>query len=102
MLRALAKGQKGYYDPSIYGYHPAFDIEAEAGVQGKGRKYARGAGYVLRVHRYGLGSALKWIGRPLIGLLFFFVRGKFKHVQYYRNVALGRFEGWTGWVIGST
>jgi len=102
MLRALAKGQKGYYDPSIYGYHPAFDIEAEAGVQGKGRKYGRGAGYVLRVHRYGLGSALKWIGRPLIGLLFFFVRGKFKHVQYYRNVALGRFEGWTGWVIGST
>jgi hypothetical protein len=35
MFRALAKRQKGYYDPSIYGYHPAFDIEAEAGVQGK-------------------------------------------------------------------
>lgn len=101
MLRALAKRRKGYYDPSIYGYHAAFDIEAEAGIQGKGRKYGRGAGYVLRVHRYGLWSALKWIGRPLIGLMLFFVRGKFKHVRYYKNVALGRFEGWSGRVIGS-
>jgi hypothetical protein len=31
----------------------------------------------------------------------FFVRGKFKHVRYYSNVALGRFEGWSGRVIGS-
>jgi len=101
MLRALAKQQKGYFDPAIYGYHAAFDIEAEGGIQGKGRKYGRGVGYVLRVHRYGVWSSLIWIGRPLIGLMLFFVRGKFKHVRYYSNVALGRFEGWSGRVIGS-
>ena len=101
MLRALANRLKGYYDPSIYGYHATFDIEAEAGIQGKGRKYGRGIGYVLRVHQYGLWSALKWIGRPVIGLIVFFVRGKFKHVEYYRNVAIGRFEGWSGRLIGS-
>ena len=102
MLRALSKQQKGYYDPSIYGYHAAFDIEAESGIQGKGRKYGRGVGHVLRVHRYGFWSALKWIGRPVFGSMLFFVRGKIKHVQYYRNVAIGRFEGWSGRVIGSS
>ena len=101
MLRALANRSTGYYDPSIYGHHAAFDVEAEAGIQGKGRRYGRGIGYVLRVHRYGHWSALKWIGRPVIGSIVFFVRGKFKHVEYYRNVAIGRFEGWSGRLIGS-
>jgi glycosyltransferase involved in cell wall biosynthesis len=101
MLRALSQQLNGYYDPSIYGYHDSFDIEAESGIQGKGRKYGRGVGYVLRVHRYGFLSALKWIGRPVFGSMLFFVRGKIKHVQYYRNVAIGRFEGWSGRVIGT-
>jgi hypothetical protein len=102
MLRAAAKRRRGYYDPAIYGYHATFDIEAEAGIQGKGRKYGRGVGCVLRVHRTGPWSTLKWIGRPVIGVSLYFVRGKFKHVQYYRNAAIGRFEGWSGRVIGST
>jgi glycosyltransferase involved in cell wall biosynthesis len=102
MLRALAKHQKGYYNPTLYGHHATFDIEAEAGIQGKGRKYGRGAGYVLRLHQYGLLSALIWIGRPMIGLVLFLLRGKLKHVQYYRNVALGRFEGWSGRLIDSS
>ncbi|HUI22620.1 MAG TPA: glycosyltransferase family A protein [Methylocella sp.] len=101
MLRALANHQKGYFDPSIYGHHEAFDIEAEAGIQGKGRKYGRGVGHVLRVHQYGPLSAVIWIARPLVRLILFFLRGKFKHVEYYRNVAVGRFEGWSGRLIGS-
>jgi len=90
-----------FIDPSLYGYHATFDIEAEAGMQGKGRKYGRGIGYVLHIHRYGFWSALKWIGHPVIGANVFFVRGRFKHGQYYRNVAIGRFEGWSGQLIGS-
>lgn len=101
MLRALSQQLKGYYDPSIYGHHDSFDIEAESGIQGKGRKYGRGVGHVLRVHRYGFLAALKWIGRPMFGSMLFFVRGKIKHVQYFLNVAIGRFEGWSGWVIGA-
>jgi glycosyltransferase involved in cell wall biosynthesis len=101
MLRALSQQLKGYYDPSIYGHHDSFDIEAESGIQGKGRKYGRGVGHVLRVHRYGVLAALKWIGRPMFGSMLFFVRGKIKHVQYFLNVAIGRFEGWSGWVIGA-
>ncbi len=95
MLRALSEQLNGYYNPSIYGYHNPFDIEAESGIQGKGRKYGRGVGYVLRIHRYGVLSALKWIGRPVLGSLLFLVRGKIKHAQYYGNVAIGRFEGWS-------
>ena len=101
MLRALANRQKGYFDPSIYGYHAPFDIEVEAGSQGKARKYGRGLGHVLRVHRYGAWSVVKWIGRPVIGAIVYFVRGNFKRVQYYRSVAIGRFEGWSGRLIGS-
>jgi hypothetical protein len=71
MLRALSQQLNGYYDPSIYGYHDSFDIEAESGIQGNGRKYGRGVGYVLRGHRYGFFSALKWIGRPVFGSMLF-------------------------------
>lgn len=101
MLRALSKHQKGWYDPSIYGHHAVFDIEAEAGAQGKGRKYGRGVGYVLRIHHYGLLPALIWIARPMTRLMLFLICGKFKRAKYYRNVAIGRFEGWTGRLISS-
>jgi len=58
-----------------------FDIEAEAGIQGKGRRYGRGVRLRLACPPVRHWSALKWIGRPVIGSIVFFVRGKFKHVE---------------------
>lgn len=98
VLRALAKGLKGYFDPSLYGHHARFDVDTEASGHGKGRLYGRGLGHILRRHGYGLWSALNWIGRPAIKSVLYLAQGKASVFQYYRNVALGRFEGWSGWL----
>lgn len=100
MLKALEKGYQGFFSPSLYGYHLEFDVELESLADGKGRRYGRGAGHVLRIHHYGFLSAVKWIGRPLIGAALSIIRGKFRRAQYYKNVCIGRAEGLAGKVIG--
>lgn len=100
VLRALAKGLKAYFDPSLYGYHAKFAVEKEANSTGKGRRYGRGLGYVLRRHGYGLWSALNWIARPAVKSALSLAEGKLSAFQYYRNTAIGRFEGWSGRLLG--
>jgi len=91
MLRALAAGQRGFYFPSLYGHHQEFDIETG---HDKARIYGRGAGYVLRIHRYGLLSMCKWLVRPIGGVLLSLARGRLSRARYYMNVAIGRLEGY--------
>jgi glycosyltransferase involved in cell wall biosynthesis len=97
MLRAMAAGLKCFYDPSLYGHHEEMNIyNPDAPICRKGRMYGRGMGHVLRIHGYGLGSSLKLVSFPTIKGLFFLFRCNIRRFLYYRNVALGRFEGWSG------
>jgi glycosyltransferase involved in cell wall biosynthesis len=97
MLRAMADGLKCFYDPSLYGHHAEMNIyNPDAAICRKGRIYGRGMGHVLRIHGYGLGSSLKWVSFPTIKGLSFLFRCNVRRFFYYRNVALGRFEGWSG------
>jgi len=96
MLRALAGGFKCFYDPSLYGYHPELDIiNPDDLMCRKGLQYARGFGRVLRIHGYSLAAVTTWVARPATKALFFLCGLKFRRFAYYRNVALGRFEGST-------
>ena len=96
MLRAMAGGLKCFYDPSLYGHHAELNIyNPDAVMCRKGRIYGRGCGYVLRIHGYRLGSFLKWASRPIIKALLFLLGCNIRRFVYYRNIALGRFEGWS-------
>ena len=93
MLRALAKGYACWFDPTIFGHHAELDIADPAMVR-KGRGYARGLGYVLRLHGYPLSDACKWILRPAVRAALSLMTGKRQLFAYFASVAIGRLEGW--------
>jgi len=100
VLRALVKGLSCYYDPSLYGHHAELDIyKPDEAMCQKGRMYGRGLGHVLRVHKYKTWSMLSWVLRPIVKACIFLLRGKLERFQYYRNVAIGRWEGWSGRLV---
>lgn len=93
MLRALAQGFVCWFDPAVYGHHAELDVK-DASMIRKGRGYARGLGYVLRLHEFPTRDAAKWVVRPVVGAGLSLARGKTHLARYYVNVALGRWEGW--------
>ena len=97
ILKSLERRFVGYYDPSLYGFHHEYDLDDPSGrMKKRGRMYARGMGYVLRRHRFGIFSLLHWASRPLLTALVAAIRGKSYRARYALSVALGRLEGWTG------
>ena len=95
VLRALDKGFVCMFDPSVFGHHAELDIRDPAMLR-KGRAYARGLGHVLRVHKYPARAAASWVLRPSVRAMLSLARGDRTLFSYYRNVALGRLEGWRG------
>jgi glycosyltransferase involved in cell wall biosynthesis len=103
VLRGLAKGLKCYYDNSLYGHHPELNIYSpDKEMRRKGRLYARGMGHVLQLHHYTYWSLLNWVSRPIVKACLFLLLGKFDRARYYRNVALGRWEGWSGRLLADS
>jgi ADP-heptose:LPS heptosyltransferase/glycosyltransferase involved in cell wall biosynthesis len=103
VLKALESSCICYYDPSLYGFHREYNLDdPSAGMAKRGRMYARGMGYVLRRHQFGVRSLLYWASRPLITALFSALRGTFHRAAYSLCVSLGRLEGFSGrlWIIG--
>ena len=94
-LRLLEAGFTTYYDPELYGFHDELNSSMpDADMIRKGRSYARGFGYVLRRHGYGLVSIGYWILRPATGALLSVMKRDWTRSRYYGNVVLGRLEGW--------
>ena len=93
MLRALEAGAACWFDPAVYGHHAELDI-ADPTMLRKGRAYARGLGYVLRLHRYPIATVANWVGRPAIRAVLSLMKRDRLRYDYYLAVALGRAEGW--------
>lgn len=103
LLRAMEAGFACWFDPAIAGHHEEILIgRPDARALAKARGYARGMGYVLRLHGYGPGAIGGWVVRPL-GSAAKALRGKegWHRLSYYRQVALGRFEGALRRTLGS-
>jgi ADP-heptose:LPS heptosyltransferase/glycosyltransferase involved in cell wall biosynthesis len=103
VLKALQHCCVCYYDPSLYGFHREYDLDdPSAGMTKRGRMYARGMGYVLRRHQFGVLSLLYWASRPLATALFSAIGGTFHRAAHSFFVSLGRLEGFSGrlWIIG--
>lgn len=95
LLRALAAGFTGYFDPSVYGHHPELDIHTpDAAMQAKARAYGCGMGYVLGRHGHGFSGIARWLARPAAALLMHALCGRVARSRYYLNVLKGRWQGW--------
>ena len=97
VLRALATGAAGWFDPKLVGRHAEFIVDnPPPAIVEKGRIYGRGMGHVLRKHRFGLAAGAYWISRPLARAAYSACRLKLREARYYMQVATGRLEGALG------
>lgn len=100
LLRLLAAGKRGWYDPTLVGHHAELKIDnPDAAMIRKMRGYARGMGHVLRKHRTGPLESAKWLIRPAGGAILSVLRGRWTVAKMYANVAIGRTEGMLGRII---
>jgi glycosyltransferase involved in cell wall biosynthesis len=96
VLRALATGATCFYDHDLIGHHEELPVaKPDAAMISKGRAYARGLGFVLRKHDFGVLALGWWIMRSVANLAWFSLLGRTDRVRYYMAQALGRWEGWT-------
>jgi len=100
-IRALEEGFRGYYDPGIFAHHANLHSDRpDKNARRKSRRYARGMGYVMRKHRYSFVFLVKFIVRSIGGACFSLLKLRMRRALYYFNTALGRFEGFAGFIVG--
>ena len=102
IIRAMNCGFSCWYDPSVVGHHE--DLLAgkpDARLIRKARAYARGMGFVLRMHGYGPLTIAAWIARPLARGAASVVQRRPGMLGYSLQVAVGRLEGALGRTIGA-
>lgn len=94
LIRALAAGLSCWFDPAVAGHHEEMVLgRPDARLIRKAHGYARGMGFVLRLHGYSVPTIGSWVARPLASALLSVVRGRKGMLSYYGHVALGRLEG---------
>ena len=94
LLRAMAAGYTCWFDPAVAGHHAEIQIgRPDARDLRKARGYARGMGFVLRLHGYGPGEIGGWIARPFGSAALSIRHAGWHRLPYYGQVALGRLEG---------
>lgn len=101
VLRALEASFCCVYDPGLFGHHAELNVtEPDEAQILKGRAYARGMGWVLRKHHVSWLKRAYWAARPLIKSAFSAIRGRMSAGRYFYGVALGRWEGARGRLLG--
>jgi glycosyltransferase involved in cell wall biosynthesis len=97
ILRALRSGASCYYDPDLIGHHHELPVSTpDYRMIAKALIYARGLGYVLRKHRFGLCSLSWWVSRSLFNLMGALVTLRPDRARYFMAQTRGRVEGWFG------
>ena len=97
VLRALQLGATCYFDRDLIGHHQELPAHTpDAAMVRKGRIYARGLGFVLKKHSFGVASLAWWVSRSLVNLALAALVLRLDRMRYYGAQAIGRVEGWTG------
>jgi glycosyltransferase involved in cell wall biosynthesis len=94
LLRLMAKGARGYYDPAFGVWHPRPLAALDAKALDRSYRYACGNGYFYRKHGYSGWYFAKKMARTSCGLLLALARLNPKKARLY----LARLRGcWRGW-----
>lgn len=103
VLRALKRGHRCYFDPTLIGFHREYDLDdPNERMAIKARHYGRGMGHVLRQYQPNVVVLIYWLSRPVIGALISLIGGHSYRAKYHLSVSIGRLEGWLGhlWAFG--
>lgn len=98
VLRCLAKGARGLFRRSLFGYHPEHkeSLTTPAMIR-KMYSYSVGFGFVMRRHGFSVRAMLPSIVRPLLGMVIYTVTGRFGMASRSKSILMGRIDGWRSW-----
>jgi glycosyltransferase involved in cell wall biosynthesis len=94
LLRAIDKGLRIWYDPSLVIGHPRPTGRYDKHDIDRALHYGRGMGRVLRKHHYGLQFVARSMIRPLGGAVLSIGAMRWRKAGYHWNLFRGRLEGW--------
>ena len=83
-----------YYDPVISIHHPTSSIYDKQQLIKKSYSYARGAGYLMRKHKFSFGYKLRQFARPFFGIVIHALRGHLSDARKSFMILKGRIEGY--------
>ena len=89
--------EKGFileYNPNIIVHHPSFAPVINKRTLDKIKSYSRGNGYLLRKHKFPITYVLKQFIRPMIGSVFYLLKGNSRRSQHSFNILVGRVQGY--------
>ena len=90
-IRVLRGGHAGYYDLSLNITHP--DKRLTPQTARRAFSYGMGMGRVLRKHSYPAAETLRYLVRPIGGVLLSLLRARPMHASYYWHTLRGRVSG---------
>ncbi|WAC59874.1 glycosyltransferase family 2 protein [Brevundimonas sp. SL130] len=93
LLRALATGARAVYDPTFRVFHPEPLAVYDEGAYSRGRKYNRGVGRVLRLHRFPPWFVGYMVARPAVGIGVAMLKGQLPLAKYRTITAVNRLRG---------
>jgi glycosyltransferase involved in cell wall biosynthesis len=96
ILRLIESGAAGYYDPAYAACHPRPFTEYDDKAVDRSYRYACGAGYFLRKHRYPAGRVAVLLARALAGAGLGCLRGNVGMARFYWARLRGTWRGWRG------
>jgi glycosyltransferase involved in cell wall biosynthesis len=94
LLRLMAKGEHGYYDPRFAVWHPRPVTRYDARDIDRTFRYACGNGYFYRKHGYPAWYFAKQMVRTSCGVVLALLKLKPKKAQLYIARLRGRWKGW--------
>ncbi len=100
LLRAIAKGARIWYDPSLAVHHPGHPGQSPQKILERGRRYGRAMGYVLAKHRRSEFEIAYHVGRAATGAMLSLARAHWSEARLYAAVACARIRGWRDGVAG--
>lgn len=89
--------EKGFifeYDPNIIVHHPYFAPIINKETLAKIKSYSRGNGYILRKHKFPITYVLKQFLRPMLGSMYYLLKGNTLRSLHSLNVFKGRVQGY--------
>ena len=92
LIRAVDAGGRIEYDPSLVVWHDEKDFDA-ASLRAVGRRDGASVGYLLRRHRYGLGTKSRMLVRPAGGALVALARRDRARAGFHAATLRGRLLG---------
>ena len=89
--------EKGFafeYDPNIIVHHPSFAPVINKNTLDKIKSYSRGNGYLLKKHKFPITYVLKQFVRPVMGSIFYLLKGNSRRSRHSLNILIGRIQGY--------